>query len=109
MHETSKGLPPEPGYENQGAPQPIDPETGQHKDYWVLSKAEREKGFVRPLRRTYVHEVCGVATTMAQAIAETYAAKPTFYGSTFCIACRQHLPVGPNGEFVWEDGTKVGT
>jgi len=47
--------------------------------------------------------------TMAQAIAETYAAQPTFYGATFCVHCKTHLPVGPEGEFVWEDGSKVGT
>lgn len=39
-----------------GAPQPIDPATGMHKDYWVLSEEERAKGFVRPVRRTYVHK-----------------------------------------------------
>lgn len=37
------------------APQPIDPATGQHKDYWVLSEEERQKGFVRPVRRIYRH------------------------------------------------------
>src|SRR4051794_8569721 len=34
-----------------GAPAPIDPATGMHKDYWVLSAEERAKGFVRPVRR----------------------------------------------------------
>jgi hypothetical protein len=53
---------------------------------------------------------CGVATTMAQDIAETYARKPDFYGGTFCVGCGKHLPVGEQGEFVW-DGTdeRVGT
>ena len=37
------------------APQPVDPSTGQHRAYWVLSEAERAKGFVRPLRRSYQH------------------------------------------------------
>lgn len=92
-----------------GAPAPIDPATQQHKDYWVLSEEERAKGFVRPVRLTYVHEKCGVSTRMAQAIAETYARDPKFYGATFCVACRNHFQVGEFGEFVWEDGTKVGT
>lgn len=38
-----------------GAPQPVDPVTGMMKDYWVLSPAERAKGFVRPVRRSYRH------------------------------------------------------
>jgi hypothetical protein len=135
---------------------------GQHVDHWVLSAEERAKGFVRPVRRSYVHvgprgpryelrdltyeEVtryaqfgyvkfekypkdegivgrfwtqgqldavgkgCGVRTTMGVAIAETYARQPGFYGSTFCCGCGKYLPVGREGEFVW-DGTdeRVGT
>lgn len=38
-----------------GAPEPIDPRTGQHTSYWILSESERAKGFVRPVRRSYVH------------------------------------------------------
>lgn len=82
---------------------------GQQRDYIVLSDAERAKGFVRPVRRTYIHTVCGAATTMGQAIAETYARNPGFYSGTFCARCRTHFPVGPEGEFTWEDGSKVGT
>jgi hypothetical protein len=84
--------------------------TGMAEVYLVLSDEERAKGFVRPLRRAYVHLTCGVITTMGQAIAETYARQPTFYGATFCVNCQMHRPVGADGEFVW-DGTdeKVGT
>lgn len=82
---------------------------GMQESYLVLSDAERAKGFIRPVRSTYVHMKCGVATTMSQAIAETYARDPHFYSGTFCVGCRVHLPVGPDGEFVWEDGSKVGT
>jgi hypothetical protein len=52
---------------------------------------------------------CGTRTTMALPLAETYARKPGFYGGTFCCGCRTHLPVGADGEFVWEDGSRVGT
>ncbi|MGJ5163191.1 hypothetical protein [Bradyrhizobium sp. HKCCYLR1051] len=83
--------------------------SGQQKGYVVLSDAERARGFVRPVRRTYVHEKCGVATTMGEAIAETYARDPRFYSGTFCCGCRSHFPVGETGEFVWDDGSKVGT
>ena len=78
--------------------------------YLVLSDDERARGFVRPVRRSYVHETCGAVTTMAQAIAETYARDPEFYGATFCVHCQMHRPVGESGEFVWDGTTeKVGT
>ena len=136
-----------------------------HKDYIVLSEHERAKGFVRPVRYSYIHQPelagpqyplrdltpeeakrfigvgydkyeeypktheggglgrywkasdlerlrrsCGVKTTMGQALSETYARKPDFYGATYCCGCGAHYPVGAKGEFVW-DGTdeKVGT
>lgn len=84
-------------------------ENGQQKGYVVLSEEERKRGFVRPVRRAYVHQKCGVVTTMGYALAETYARDPKFYSGTYCVGCRTHFPIGPDGEFVWEDGTKVGT
>lgn len=145
------GQPPAEGMETEGAPQPINPATGQHYDYWVLSDEERAKGFVRPVRQTYRHvgtrpkyptrpptdeekerdpnyvlyedypeserpvigrgwtetqlnSGCGAVTTMALPIAETYARDPKFYGRTFCVGCRTHLPVD---EFVWVDEGQV--
>jgi len=100
---------------------------GQQACYLILSEEERAKGFVRPVRRKYIHLKCGSVTTMGQAIAETYARNPTgFYSGTYCAACRDHFPIGENGEFVWDrneplfittaeyndwlvDGEKVGT
>ena len=76
----------------------IDPKTGQQKGYIVLSQSERAKGFIRPVRRTYTHKLCGRDTTMALAIAETYARDPKFYSGSFCVWCRQHYPLT---EFVW--------
>lgn len=133
-------------------------ETGQHEIYLVLSEKERSKGFVRSVRKSYVHvgkiprglEIhqilteeekkemkekyvailtimkkedgsflggsyvtqeeldawksgkliggCGTVTTMGQALSETYARNPKFYGSTYCTGCEKHLPVE---EFVW--------
>ncbi len=89
------------------APAPVNPKTGQHASYWILTKEERAKGFVRPVRLTYKHETCGTVTTMSRAIAETYARDPGFYGSTFCVKCRAHFPVA---EFTWRDSDeKVGS
>src|SRR6266576_2759240 len=74
--------------------------TGQHKSYIILCPDERAKGFVRPLRRSYIHvgiggheidpndmskhgrtgNACGAETTMGLALCETYARDPKFYG-----------------------------
>ncbi len=106
--------------------QQADPPTGQHADYIILCEEERAKGYVRPLRDTYVHvgvgghEIdpnnparhgrtgngCGVLTRMPEACAETWARDIAFYSHTFCVGCNRHLPVA---EFVWEDGTVLGS
>ena len=86
---------------------------GQQQDYVVLSPEERAKGFVKPVRRSYVHAFpsetdrkvgCGVETTMVQAIAETYARNPRFYSGTFCCGCRQHFPLN---QFIWDGGGEL--
>jgi hypothetical protein len=82
--------------------------------YLVLSEDERAKGFVRSVRRSYMHEKCGTITTMGQALAETYAREPGFYGATYCCQCQSHYHVGERGEFVWVEDEhptdlKVGT
>lgn len=84
----------------------------QAEKYLVLSGEERAKGFVRPVRRSYVHSGgCGEVTRMGDALAETYARDPRFYGSTYCVGCKMHRPVGAHGEFTWLDDPheKVGT
>ena len=79
----------------------INPETGMQNKYVVLSDAERDKGFIRPVRDSYIHLKCGAETAMARPIAETYARDPHYYNGTFCVKCKDHFPVGPSGEFVW--------
>jgi len=135
----------------------------QHEIYLVLSEAERAKGFVRPVRRSYLHvgisgpkhplrdlndeeterlskfgyvkfeaypddgspvtgrfwtqaqldsvgRGCGAVTTMGEALSETYARAPGFYGATYCCGCRMHRLVGADGEFVWDGSDiRVGT
>lgn len=95
---------PKLGHGSDSAPGP------QNEVYLVLSDEERAKGFVRPVRTSYLHTRCGTVTEMARPIAETYARNPGFYGATYCVRCQMHLPVGIDGEFVWT-GTneRVGT
>lgn len=83
--------------------------TGQSEAYLILSDAERGAGYIRPVRTRYTHTQCGTVTTMDRKIAETYAREPFFYGATYCVRCSMHRPVGAEGEFVWDDGSKVGT
>lgn len=100
-----------------GAPVPedrshteINPATGMQRDYIVLSDAERAKGFVKPVRRKYIHAYpseinrqigCGGETTMGTALAETYARNPRFYNGTFCVHCKTHFPLN---QFIWDGG-----
>lgn len=144
--------------------EPNDPRLGHGSDdspapqaqvYLVLSEEERARGFVRPVRHTYIHvgrtnkyplrdltaeererytdsgyvrfeeypegtgklgrfwtqaelenRGCGTATTMGQALAETWAREPNFYGSTYCVRCQMHRSVQ---EFIWEDGSALGS
>lgn len=102
---TLSGNPPYPDYVGP-APQPIDPSSGMHQDYYILSQEERAKGFVRPVRDTYLHTRCNTKTKMNLAIAETYARDPKFYSATFCTKCKYHFPVS---EFLWEDGSELGS
>ena len=76
----------------------------QNQAYLVLSDAERAKGFIQPLRSSYVHRTCGTSTSMGLAIAETYARDPWFYGSTYCVACQMHRPLS---EFTWMGGGEM--
>jgi hypothetical protein len=106
---TLSGKPPDPNYDGP-APQPIGP-LGMHLDYWVLSDADRAKGFVRPVRHSYKHVVCNKTTSMNNKIAETYARDPKFYNATFCATCGTHYPLrnsSGKAQFLWLDGEEVG-
>lgn len=78
--------------------------SGQQKGYVVLSAEERSKGFVRPVRRTYIHKTCKTSTSMGLALAETYARDPGFYSGTFCVSCATHFPLD---QFVWEGTEEI--
>lgn len=51
---TASGLAPV-NPEDASVPDPARRPDGQHVDHWVLDEAERAKGFVRPVRLSYVH------------------------------------------------------
>lgn len=114
--ERIKSIPPVDRSKRQlldGSPVPDDyshtetQSNGQQKSYVVLSDEERQKGFIRRVRRSYIHETCGSLTTMGLALAETYARDPKFYSGTFCCACGKHFPLD---QFHWaDDGEKVGS
>lgn len=72
---------------------------GQYERYAVLPAEERAKGYVRPFRNSYRHLVCDTVTRMGDALSETYARDPGYYGATFCCHCGEHFPVA---DFVWE-------
>ena len=87
-------------------------ENGQQCCYLVLSEEEIAKGFVRPVRKKYIHTQCGAVTDMELRIAETYARDPKFYNGTFCATCGKHYPLLIDNipQFLWEpDGAPVGS
>ncbi len=112
-------------YKHVGIPGPKCPladltteQVEQHGDYgYVKYEAYPESESSSKIGRYWtqaqldkVDKGCGTVTTMGQKLAETYAARPGFYGGTFCVGCKAHFPVGADGEFVWEpDGSRVGT
>jgi hypothetical protein len=92
----------------------------EHKDYDQYSYIKFEK-YPRDENSAVIgrywtqkdldNKGCGSITTMGPALCETYARKPTFYGSTYCCCCQMHRPVE---EFVWieadgNDGAVMGT
>lgn len=68
---------------------------GQYENYPVNT----ESVYKAPLRNEYMHVKCGATTRINDPlIVETYAKKPGFYNATWCIHCKDHLPLS---EFVW--------
>jgi len=84
---------------------------GQHADHWAMCPTElMTTPTKRPVRRDYLHSICGGVTTAPVQCAETMARDPSYYTSTFCCTCRSYFSIGAAGNFTWcDDGTKVGT
>lgn len=116
-HKVAEAIPVDRSSQTLADGSPVTPDhrelksNGQQKGYVVLSDAERAKGFVRPVRRTYRHTKCGGETSMGRALAETYARDPKFYSGTFCCTCGAHFDLVIDGapQFTWvDDGSIVG-
>ncbi len=75
---------------------------GQYERY----PSDVQPKFVQPIRHKYIHNKCGVETVMrGEGLAETYATNPSYYSHTFCVYCREHLPIE---EFRWSaDGVPL--
>jgi hypothetical protein len=82
-----------------GAPVPedeshkkINPATGMQSDYIVLTREERAKGFVKPLRRKYLHTgrlMCGTAM---------HPYDSDYYGAgAYVVCCGPVGHTGPHG------------
>lgn len=72
-----------------------------------MTDEERAKGYVRPLRFTYVHTTCGSETVMTKGSAELWAKQPGRQPETFCGRCHADFPAA---QFVWIGSTeRVGT
>ena len=109
-------------YRHVGKPRPVHPlrdltdeEHARYRDVgYVKFETYPQDGTTSVVGRFWTEKElrggCNTKTSMPQSIAETYAANPRYYGSTFCCGCGEYLPVGVSGEFVWE-GTdeRVGT
>lgn len=69
-----------------------------------LSEAEKAAGYVRPLRYTYMHEVCENLAFLSPEQAQLFARNPKFLGSLYCRKCERSCSVD---EFVWCNGVKT--
>lgn len=118
QEERAKGFvrPVRRSYRHIGIPGPKNPlrdlteeEIARHGQFGYVKFEEYPKGDSSVTGRYWTQKQldsigkgCNGVTTMGVSIAETYARDPSFYGSTMCVTCNVHLPVGENGEFVWE-------
>lgn len=91
----------------EGRGQSVSPAGGRNVAFY---NGVRERVFMRPVRRSYKCLRCNTVSVMSLELAETYARDPTCYPGIFCCGCLETLPVGKDGEFVWNGSTdKVGT
>lgn len=98
----------DPGFK-LGGPRSICTMKPDHEGECIITKTVTQPEHARAMS-DHTLGGCNTVTTMAQALAETYARDPNFYSGTFCAHCKEHFPVGVEGEFVWEGSDeRVGT
>ena len=69
---------------------------GQYERYpsSVLVDENGRPAYKQPIRNKYVHTKCGAVTMMrGDDLCLTYATNPHYYSHTFCVGCRDHLPI----------------
>jgi len=66
--------------------------------------ANKAGGFIRPVRNSYRHDVCGKHTRLGQSIAEAFAREPKFYDVIFCSQCIERFSIK---EFSWTGQPKI--
>lgn len=71
---------------------------GRRATHEALPERVLRKGFCRPVRSKYTHDLCGKITAISLECAETFAACPRYYTHTYCDECGGYYPVS---EFVW--------
>jgi hypothetical protein len=59
---------------------------------------------IRPLRQSYVHDLCQRITRIGEVEAVIYACKPDFYSKAYCDSCKQHYHPS---HFKWLDTDDV--
>lgn len=65
---------------------------------WLLTRADRALGLIRPLRYTYTHRRCTSDTVLSEGSARLWARNPRHARVTWCCFCQRDRPVA---EFVW--------
>jgi len=78
----------------------------KYEEYLERDDSDVLGSFWTQKRLDSVGKGCYTTTTMGRPLAETYARNPRFYGATYCVQCMMHRPVS---EFIWKDGSRLGS
>jgi hypothetical protein len=72
-----------------------------------LTQTEINMGYVRPIRRVFVHSVCGMTTPLGGPLVARFAREPDFL---LRVYCQQHGTASNADQFTWaEDSQTVGS
>lgn len=68
--------------------------------YHIHDDADESGPFLRPIRKSYRHILCGAITRISDTVAKNYARNPKHYSGTVCVHCGSVYPVAG---FWWQD------